>query len=270
MGYSSAFIYGLIQGVTEFLPISSSGHLALLPHFFHWKDPGVSFDLAMHVGTACAVLVYFVKDISLLIKDFFANLKLSFQNKSIQHFYSFNLFLAIIGTVIFALLLRPLAFLYGRNPQLIALNLIFFGVCMWAADRLGPINKINMGQKQWVRSLLIGSCQALALFPGVSRSGVTLSISRFLGIERKEATRFSFLLSAPIIFGGALAFVKDFKGHLHDVEMGVVIFGGFISFIIGFLTIHFFLKIVGKFGLGAFALYRIFAGLIVLYFLGGK
>ncbi len=267
MGYFEALIYGVVQGLTEFLPISSSGHLALLPYFFHWPDPGVSFDLAMHIGTALAIVLYFIKDIIKIIKDFVGNINCLIQKKEISDFYSLNLFFAIGGTAIAALLIKKMAFDFGRHPKFIALNLIFFGAVMWACDFWGKNIASEMNKNKILKSMIVGVAQAAALFPGVSRSGITLSAARCMGITRLDATRFSFLLSAPIIFGGALAFIKDFQGHLNQVDSGVIFFGGLVSFMMGLLTIHYFLKFVAKFGLASFAVYRIVFGAIILIFL---
>lgn len=267
MDYFNALIYGMVQGLTEFLPISSSGHLALLPHFFNWPDPGVSFDLAMHVGTALAIVLYFIKDIIKIVSDFLNNLRSLLKGEKIANYYSFNLFFAIVGTTIIAFPLKKFAMDLGRNPKLIAINLIFFGATMFFADLWGKKSADQMNGDNKLKSSLIGMSQAIALFPGVSRSGITLSVSRFLGLSRIEATRFSFLLSAPVILGGTLLFIKDFKGHLGQVDGGVIFFGGLVSFIVGLLTIHFFLKFVARFGFSLFALYRLILGAIILILL---
>ena len=263
-----AMIYGIIQGLTEFMPVSSSGHLAILPHIFDIEDPGVVFDLAMHVGTALAVILYFFKDIKALLIETFYLGQIKKSNPKMRPFV-INLWISTIGTVITALILKSFAESYGRDTNLIAFNLILFGVLMFVADKFCAQKKeghmiLTIRVKE---ALFIGISQAVALFPGVSRSGATLTISRFLGISRVEAARYSFLLSLPVILGGMLYKFKDFLGSDTQFDMALCLFGIGVSFIVGLITIHFFLQIIAKLGLIPFALYRIaFAIYIFLQF----
>lgn len=257
-----AVIYGIIQGVTEFLPVSSSGHLALIPYFLGSKDPGVFFDLAMHVGTALAVIVSFRHQLILLLNQ---TLSISVDSKS--HFAR-NFYFASLITVIFVFLLKGLAESYGRSPNLIAFNLVFFGAIMWACDYLGK-KDINLFHKtDFFRSGLIGLSQSFAIFPGVSRSGITLSSSRMLGLSRRSAASFSFLLSLPIIIGGffykLLGLARD--NALVDIDWTSVTVGIFVSFIIGLITIRFFMSLLSKVGLGIYFWYRLILAVIIIYF----
>lgn len=260
MNELAAITYGLIQGLTEFLPVSSSGHLALLPHFLKIEDPGVFFDLAMHVGTALSILLYFQKEVRHLIKQAL-NVLIRPSTYSSEA-YVLNMILATITTVIWVFLLKGFAEDYGRDPNIIAINLIVFGLIMIVADKFFVDLETGMMEKpQLGRASLIGFFQALAIFPGVSRSGSTLTISRFLGLGREEATRFSFLLSLPLIFGGFL--YKLPNASTESFQLIPCLIGVIISFITGLVTIHFFLKFIKKIGLMSFGIYRfILAGVI--------
>ena len=255
MNLEMAIIYGVIQGVTEFLPISSSGHLALLPLFFNIEDPGIFFDLAMHMGTALAVFIYFFKDIILLFK---------------RRDHLFNLIITTGITLVLAWFVNKFTG-YGRNPTLISINLLIFGIFMWLADSKGPkplsgFSKAMTETKQLRRSVIIGTFQVLALFPGVSRSGVTMAVSRLVGLSRKEAARYSFLLSFPLIVSG---FFYKLQGvtYIEDIFIKHCLIGAGFAFITGLLSIHFFLKIIQRMGLWIFALYRILLAVLIMIIL---
>lgn len=262
-----ALLYGLVQGITEFLPISSSGHLALIPFFFELKDPGVVFDLMMHLGTALAILVYFKRDIIRLFKgviDFVTR-----RNPyGVEKLFATNFTIATIASVILILCIKDFALDYGRNSTFIAFNLIFFGVLMFIADRKLPQGTSMETQGQTKISLLVGASQALAIFPGVSRSGITITTGRFTGLSRLEASRFSFLLSLPIIFASVLYKSKEILQSQELTAMPVdvwhIAIGVTVSFIVGILTIHYFLKFLAKVGLGIYTIYRILLGVLIL------
>lgn len=259
-----AIFYGVVQGITEFLPISSSGHLALIPKFFDLKDPGVIFDLVMHLGTAVAVILYFRKDVMQLINEFVLLVKTrDFQNDAI--FFQ-NFAFATVISVISILLIKDIALIYGRSSTFIAINLIVFGILMFISDRAKSSNIDLVKTKDFKRSFLIGFCQSLAIFPGVSRSGVTLSAARFSKLSRIDASKFSFLLSLPIILASiAYKAPKIFSGEAIAVDFSVVLIGTFVSFIVGILSIHFFLKVIAKMGLWVFTIYRIALGILIIW-----
>lgn len=262
MDFFSAGIYGILQGLTEFLPVSSSGHLALLPHVLSIKDPGVVFDLAMHVGTALSIICYFFKDIAALFNALFSHIKGRPSEKS---YYAINMLLATVITFIFVLLLKGIAFKYARTPQMIALNLALFGLLMFLADVFYKDHESHLMSKiQGGRAFLIGFFQALAIFPGVSRSGATLTISRAVGLGREESTRFSFLLSLPIIIAGFVYKVPALLQGQEAFSLSTCAVGILISFGVGLITIHYFLKFIKRMGLWLFSLYRlILAGIII-------
>ena len=267
MEFMVSFIYGLIQGITEFVPVSSSGHLAILPHLLHMEDPGVIFDLSMHVGTALAVIVYFKSDVSHLIISviyFILRKKMS----EGYHNYTCNFLVATISTFIVVISIQSIALKYGRSDLFIGINLAVFGVLMYLADRYAPTK--NRGQLfkeiNIYDSILIGISQGLAIFPGVSRSGITLTMARFRGHKRHEAASFSFLLSLPIILGGFMIkspqlFVVDRSFNLLTCFLGAL-----FAFFFGLLGIHLFFKIIKNMGLGIFAVYRVALAVGIFYF----
>jgi undecaprenyl-diphosphatase len=265
-----AFAYGVIQGLSEFLPISSSGHLALLPHVMKIKDPGVVFDLMMHLGTALAVLTYFRKQILGYVRMFTPSL-INFKTGGEHRWFVRNFIFSTFVSVFFIVLFMPLAKL-ARDPWIIMANLSFFGGLLWFADWKNSKNTLldrpMVSGFQLKLAALIGFSQALAIFPGVSRSGITLSCALLLGMRRKESGEFSFLLSLPIIFAGIFKEVPDLVKTHNDSSLLVLITGVVTSFLIGWATIHFFMKLISKIELKYFAFYRWFvAGLMawILY-----
>ena len=257
-----AVVYGIIQGLTEFLPISSSGHLALLPKFFEVQDPGVVFDLVMHVGTAFAVLIYFRKDIYALCLEAWHFIR---RDKEHQSHFAINFITATLTSVVMILLIKDLAFTYGRTSTFIAINLIVFGILMWLGDRTQHDSVDLVKHRDLKRSILIGVAQSMAVFPGVSRSGATLTAARFVKMERQDAGRFSFLLSLPIILASvAYKLPAIIKGEAISESPLIIITGVLVSFVCGLVTIHFFLKLIAKAGLGVYAIYRVLLGAFIL------
>jgi undecaprenyl-diphosphatase len=260
-----AIIYGFIQGVTEFLPVSSSGHLALIPKFFSLPDPGVIFDLVMHLGTAFAVMIYYRKDLKLLINDFLSIIK----NRNISHGVFFqNFAAATICSFILILAIKGIALEFGRSGTLIGINLIVFGLLMFLSDRTKESSLSLTNDKNLFKAGVVGIFQSLAIFPGVSRSGITLTASRFMGMSRLESSRFSFLLSLPIILASITYKLPEiFNGEAMNINPQVIIIGIFSSFLFGLLTIHLFVKMISKMGLWIFTVYRVILGVIIFWLL---
>lgn len=258
MTWLEAIIYGLIQGLSEFLPVSSSGHLALLPYIMSIPDPGVVFDLMMHLGTALAVIIYFRKEILSYVRTLNPSL-VNFQVGGESRWFTRNFIFSTFVSIFFIVcLLLPSKF--ARNPWLIVFNLAFFGLLLCLADRTNSKNPhldapMEKGM-QWKMAGLIGFAQALAIFPGVSRSGITLTVALFLGMKRKEAGQFSFLLSLPIILAGILKEIPDLIREGNTDNFTVLLAGVVTSFIVGWITIHFFMKLIGKIELKYFTFYR--------------
>jgi undecaprenyl-diphosphatase len=259
-----AIIYGFIQGISEFLPVSSSGHLALLPKFFDVSDPGVIFDLVMHLGTALAVIIYYHKEIKQLISEFFEIVK---SRSLARGFFFQNFALATIVSFILILIIKDFALMYGREGTFIGANLIFFGILMFLSDLKKEDESISLVEnKNYFKAIVIGASQSFAIFPGVSRSGITLTSARFMNLSRLEASRFSFLLSLPIILASVAYKVPEIaSGAAIDVDLSVILIGVISSFLFGIVTIHFFLKLISKMGLWIFTVYRIIIGLLVWY-----
>lgn len=259
MNFFEAIVYGLIQGLSEFLPVSSSGHLALLPYVMKIDDPGVAFDLMMHFGTALAVFTYFRRDIwryALTFTPALANFKTGGEDR----WFVRNFIFSTMVSVFFIVLLIPLS-KEARSPWFIITNLSVFGGLMWFADWKNQKRQTHLDSPmtqgfQLKLAGLIGGAQALAIFPGVSRSGITLTLALLLGMKRKEAGAYSFLLSLPIIFAGILKEVPHLM-KTQDSSSGLILLVGVAtSFIVGFFTIHFFMKLIGKIQLSYFAVYR--------------
>jgi undecaprenyl-diphosphatase len=268
MNFFEAIIYGLIQGLSEFLPISSSGHLALLPHVMKIKDPGVVFDLMMHLGTALAVIAYFWRDILKYAKTFTPGLA-NFTNGGEDQWFVRNFIFSTFVSVFFIVLLIPFAKV-ARDPWFIIANLSFFGAILWFADWKSSNYSSYLDSPmargfQWRLAGIIGLAQALAIFPGVSRSGITLTAALLLGMKRKEAGTYSFLLSLPIIFAGIFKEVPDLMKTQSQDSTLILVTGVFTSFIIGWATIHYFMKLIGSIQLRYFAIYRwLIAGIMAM------
>lgn len=271
MDYFSATIYGIVQGLCEFLPISSSGHLAILPRVLHVQDPGVFFDLLMHVGTGLAVSIYYRNEIIHLIRSF-VSLIISVCRRrrwipsNHYDFLMINMTLATVSSVILIALLKKHSEVVNRNIILIGFNLIIFGFLMWILDLLIK-SKVDHELEKKVdlkSSIMIGIAQALAIFPGVSRAGITLTMGRGLGFSKSSSANFSFLLSLPLIFAGALSKgVEVLKTHQPTPDIVLTLYAILLSGVVGLMTIHFFLKLIKNINLIYFFLYRLIIGIIL-------
>ncbi|MBL8030142.1 MAG: undecaprenyl-diphosphatase UppP [Candidatus Doudnabacteria bacterium] len=262
MNIFQAFILGMVQGLGEFLPISSSAHLVITPWLFNWKDPGLGFDLALHWGTLLAVLVYFRTDIRDLIRGFWHSLFKSTRNfeNNIYQKLSWLLILASVPGAVIGKLLEEHAEKTFRNPLLIAFTLSIFGFIIYAVDYLGKKQK-NLDRITRKDALLVGLSQALAIVPGVSRSGSTMAMGLLLGFKRADAARFSFLMSAPIIFGAGLVKAGEFGA---GVSYGPLIVGFISAAIFGFLSIKYLLKFLASHDFKVFAFYRLIVAALIL------
>jgi undecaprenyl-diphosphatase len=255
INYRIAVTLGLIQGLSEFLPISSSAHLILAPWFFGWPDPGLTFDVALHVGTLIAVVVYFWR-------DWIALFRAAPRPRSPEGRLFWLLILGAIPGGIAGVLLDSLAEQALRSPLLIAgtlsvMSLVLFGADRWFRRDRGLLN-IDP-----VDAVLIGIAQALAIVPGVSRSGITIATARGRGIDRAAAARFSFLLGSPIILGAALFKLRHLIGTPGAID-GPFLAGIATSAVVGLLSIGFMLRYLRNAGFGIFVIYRLLlAGLVV-------
>ncbi|MDH4125574.1 MAG: undecaprenyl-diphosphate phosphatase [Gammaproteobacteria bacterium] len=257
-------VLAIVQGLTEFLPISSSGHLVLVPSAFGWTDQGLAFDVAVHFGSLAAVLTYFRGDIRALLSG--TAQILGGKANTFEARLALGLGLGTLPGAVGGLLLAGWISNNLRSPAVIAVTLSVFAVLMWLADRLGSKDRILTGVT--LRdALLIGLAQMLALVPGTSRSGVTITAARALGFERTDAARFSFLLAVPVILlATAYELVVLLRADA-DVAWGQLFAGAVISGVIAYLSIRFFMRFVNRVGLLPFAIYRISLAAIILYVL---
>ena len=253
MDIFQALLLGMVQGLTELLPISSSAHLFLIPWAFNWEVPEW-FDVALHFGTLLAITLFFFKDWMALIKGAIKSAKGEKNTEGRMFWY---IVLATIPGGIIGFLLDHYAQDLLTNPIIIASFLIIMGIILYLADKYSKTETKyeDMSLKQ---TFLIGLSQALAFIPGVSRSGVTMTAGRMLGVERESVAKYSFMLSAPIVLGATVYKLKDFVFNFP------CIIGVLTSFIVGILVIKFLLDYLKKGSFKVFAIYRIILGIIVL------
>jgi len=255
-----AVILGLAQGLGEFLPISSSAHLVLIPWFLKWTDPGLTFDVALHLGTLVAVVIYFWKDWWRLITKGFSDVR------SVEGRLFWYLVAASVPGAIGGYLLEKKAETVFRSPTLIATMLILMGILLYWADRRST-KKIEMSNITFGTSLLIGISQVLAIVPGVSRSGITMTTGLLMGVTREGAARFSFLLSTPIIFGAAMVKLPGVISNSSVITANFMI-GTVVSCIAGIVSIGFLLRYVQTKNFLPFAWYRFILGALVIVMTG--
>ncbi|WP_406732029.1 undecaprenyl-diphosphate phosphatase [Vibrio scophthalmi] len=264
MSTFEAFILALIQGLTEFLPISSSAHLILPSAVFGWADQGLAFDVAVHVGTLAAVMIYFRSEVVSLLSAFFGSIFKGERSKESK--LAWMIVLATIPACIFGLLMKDIIEIYLRSAWIIAITTIVFGLLLWYVDKNASLVEDEY-QTTWKKALFIGVAQALAMIPGTSRSGATITAALYLGFTREAAARFSFLMSIPIILlaGGYLSLKLVESGA--PIDFAVLATGIVTSFISAYICIHFFLKLISRMGMMPFVIYRLILGFGLLAFL---
>lgn len=260
--YLHALWLALLQGFTEFLPISSSGHLILLPALLSWNDQGLAFDVAVHVGTLVAVMVYFRDDVSRICIDWLRSITGGPATPYSRLAWAIGFATIIVG--IAGLLLEAFIVRHLRVPVPVAVATIFFGLLLWWADRAGSRQR-DIEQIQWRDVLMIGLAQALALIPGTSRSGVTITMGLAMGLTREAAARFSFLLAIPVIILAGVWQTRELVVRGESVNWGVLVFGSVVSAITAYLCIHWFLHFLRRFSMFPFVLYRLALGIVLLW-----
>ncbi len=256
-------ILGIVQGLTELLPISSSAHLFLIPWIFNWDIPE-SFDVALHFGTLLAIGIFFFKDWIELIKggyNFVAKKKKTTEGRMFWYIVIATLPGGIIGFILDK---------YAENlltkPMIIAIALIVMGIILYLVDRFAK-KQTEYKDMNFRQTFLIGLSQSLAFIPGVSRSGVTMTAGRALGVKREAVAKYSFMLSAPIVLAATVFKLKDFIEYFLIADMaGIIAFamGVIMSFIVGIIVIKFLLEYLKKGSFKGFAIYRIIIGIVVI------
>jgi undecaprenyl-diphosphatase len=257
-------ILAIVQGLTEFLPISSSGHLVLVPWLFEWTDQGLAFDVAVHAGSLVAVCIFFRNDIVSLLRG--GVQVLGGNTKSSESRLALAIALGTVPAAISGLVFASWIESNLRDPSVIVYTLAGYGILMALADRFGRREK-NLSDVGYKEAFIIGCAQALALVPGTSRSGITITAARLLGFERQDAARFSFLLSAPVIL---LAAAYKFVGMIASdatIAWGQLGLGALVSCVVAYASIEFFMRVVTRIGLAPFAIYRLILAGLILYVL---
>jgi undecaprenyl-diphosphatase len=259
MDIIQAVTLALLQGLTEFLPISSSAHLILIPVLTGWKDQGLAFDVAVHIGTLTAVVLFYRKDLVAIISDWFASLlgKPATVNSKLAWY-------VILGTIPVGLVGISLPDgVKGmlRSPLVIAAATIVFALLLWWSEKIAKEQRTEVNLRD---ALLVGLFQALALIPGTSRSGITITAGLLTGLKREQAARFSFLLSIPTIALAGMLVTVDLIKSSEPVQWDLMAIGASISGVVAYLTIGWFLRLLEKIGMIPFVWYRLFLAVFLL------
>ena len=258
-------LLALLQGLTEFLPISSSAHLILLPRLLGWSDQGLAFDVAVHVGTLMAVVFYFRHDVQRLLVAWFGSCMSRQMTTDAR--LAWLLLVGTVPVVVAGLLLRDVVETYLRSPLVIALATIGFGVLLWLADRRG--RQVRSEESLTLMDVIwIGLAQALALIPGTSRSGITMTAALALGLTRSAAARFSFLLSIPVILMAGVYESLNLLQQSAPVAWREILLGTAVAAVSAYLCIHFFMRLIERIGMLPFVVYRLLLGgfLLLLFY----
>jgi undecaprenyl-diphosphatase len=261
-------ILGVIQGLTEFLPVSSSGHLILTPLVLNLKDQGLALDAILHLGTLMAILIFFKKDLF----NIFLGL---FDKRRDTHRVAWCIVAASFPAGLIGLFFGDWIESSLRNPTFVAVNLLFWSLILYMADRSGKSeikSKSELQELNFSQIFFIGCAQAIALLPGTSRSGITIAAGLFSNLNHITATRFSFLLGAPIIFAAGMYKLTTFVSEPNALQQYThlhLIVGLGISFLVGLLAIKLLLQVVEKLGLFPFIVYRVLLAAVILFYYHG-
>lgn len=263
MSLLESIVLGIVQGLTEFLPVSSSAHLLAVPWLMNWSEPPFVFDTSLHIGTLVALFIFFREDIFNLTKGFFKVLKTRDINSDFNGKLSAYVLLGSIPAGLMGLLFEKKIETVLHSPYIIVVTLITWGILLWTIDKLGKKEKV-LTDITIKDALFIGLAQALALVPGTSRSGVTITAALFSKFDRETAARFSFLLSIPITTAAALYKLKDlFKMNITTEVLINFSCGVVVSGVVGYICIAYLLKFLKTKSYAVFAIYRIFAGILL-------
>lgn len=268
MIYLLSMILGLVQALTEFLPISSSAHLIL---FRAWLDfdfvDGLTFDVALHVGSLLAIVVYFRNDVAMLARGLVKSLSRRDLGGDAEQRLAWYVAAACVPAAVAGLLFENAIEIYFRHPSVIVVTLILGGILFLVVEKR-VAHTLDITKLTFSGAMLIGLAQTLALIPGVSRSGITIAIGMTQRLRRDEAARFSFLMSAPLLLGAGAKKALDLRGYeLHNGEIGVLLVGLLTSAVLGWVVIRFLLGFLRTHGLGLFAYYRFALAAVVAVYL---
>ena len=266
MSLIQAIVLGVVQGLTEFLPISSTAHLILIPWIFGWKDPGLAFDVALHVGTLAAILIYFFRDWVQVIAQ---GIGMRSEHDPALSRNQGLLWLMVAATIpigVFGYLFQHRAETVWRTPNVIAAMMIVVGLILWWADHIGRKQK-DLGHLSFADAMAVGFAQVLSIVPGTSRSGVTIAVGLLRNLDRATAARFSFLLSTPAIGAAAAKDFYDLMKHEGGIPADMrtaLLVGIVVSGVTGCLVIRFFMNYLRRGTLTFFVAYRVIFGIIII------
>ena len=267
MNYLEAIVLGLIQGLTEFLPISSSAHLRIYPELFGWGDPGAAFTAVIQIGTELAVLLFFWKDIWRIGSTWVRSLFRPDLRGQLDARMGWFIIIGSLPIVLLGVLFKDVIESDFRNLWVIGTTLIVLGLLLGVADRFGGTSK-TLKSLSLRDAILMGVAQAAALIPGVSRSGATISMGRALGYDRETATRYAFLLAIPAVIGAGIFELKEIPHGHNDYGWGPTILATVVSFVIGYAAIAWLLRYVATKSYTPFVIYRVALGGATLLLLG--
>ena len=268
MGIFEAIFLGIIQGLTEFLPISSSAHLRIATELMGIGDAGAAFTAITQIGTEAAVIVFFWRDIVRIIGRWFQSLTGKVDRKDPDALMGWWIIIGTLPIVVLGLLFQDQIETTLRSLWFVAITLIVFGILLGIADRVGskvrPLEKLT-----WKHGLIYGFAQALALIPGVSRSGGTITAGLFMGYKREAAARYSFLLAIPAVLGsGFYQLYKALKAPAGQTPMGLTAIATVVAFLVALLVIGLFMKYISKRSFMPFVIYRVLLGIVIIVLLG--
>ncbi len=267
LDFLKAVVLGLLQGLTEFLPISSSAHLRIFPELFGWGDPGAAFTAVIQIGTELAVLLYFRHDLWRIASAWVRSLYDPSWRGHLDARTGWYIILGSVPIVVLGVLLKDVIESDFRSLWIIGTTLIVLGVVLGIADRVGRSER-SIGQMNVRHAVLLGLAQAAALVPGVSRSGATISMARFLGYEREAATRFAFLLAIPAVVGAGLFELPEIPHGDNAYGVWPTLVATVVSFVVGYAAIAWLLRYVTTRSYLPFVVYRIGLGVLVLVLVG--
>lgn len=261
MDWLQTLILALIQGLTEFLPVSSSAHLILPAQLLGWQDQGLAFDVAVHLGTLVAVVWYYRRQLAAMVGGAWQGVTQRRVNEDLR--LGLLIVWATLPAVVCGLLFKDLIEQYTRSVLVIGTTTVLFGALLWFADARGR-QRIGLMGIGLGLATLIGVAQALALIPGTSRSGITITAALLVGLKREDAAHFSFLLSIPVILGALVLMSRDLIGLEHAYSLIQLSVACVLSALVAYLTIAFFVRLVSRVGMLPFAVYRLVLGAVLL------